>query len=349
MVVERIGSDGLHLGRRCHFRLCGAYNYYLVQNTNEEISSWHLVVDTGAGPPEQEVLDREFLLLQVVLGRQLRIPELRGVTSEGETIATVAGMGSRRNLSPRSEAPVPIGRNNSEYVDESWASVFFDRVSAAWLANTDSRPAYFMAFDSYLDAMSLHVDADYLRLQVALEAFAYWIPNSSGREERTVVKDKADWKKWVKAHADEIKGFAVDGLEDSLYGKVVEAYRLASRRVVPSACEERGIVLTPQMLAELENRDIVVHQGFMAGRGPPTGSELEHIALVRTLLVALIAKTVGYAGAINGWTVGRMGYSEEPPNDWWSIHENERRRAVATFVAYEIHPGSDTRVPALHE
>jgi hypothetical protein len=56
------------------------------------------------------------------------------------------------------------------------------------------------------------------------------------------------------------------------------------------------------------------------------------------MLVALIAKSVGYDGAINGWEVGPMGYPMEP-QDWWCVSEISRRAAARTFRAVEILPG----------
>ena len=44
-----------------------------------------------------------------------------------------------------------------------------------------------------------------------------------------------------------------------------------------------------------------------AAEGYDGDRDLRSISLVRTLLIALIAKTVGYAGAINGWEIGIAG------------------------------------------
>ena len=44
--------------------------------------------------------------------------------------------------------------------------------------------------------MSFHLDFDYMRLQVGLESFAYWVLHAAGKTES--VKDKEAWKAWVK-------------------------------------------------------------------------------------------------------------------------------------------------------
>ncbi|MEI9948260.1 MAG: hypothetical protein WDO74_04600 [Pseudomonadota bacterium] len=336
LIVERIREDGLRLGRAGHLRLSGTYVYYLVQSGERNTPVWHLLLDTGAGVPDEEALGRDFLLLQFVLGRQLRILELLGITGDGRTVGSSTGAGTRKNLHRRSVPPVPFGQNNDAWVDECWAALLFERVCATLTSRPETRTAYMMAFDSYLDSLSLHVDADYLRLQITLEAFAYWILRLASQEERAVVKDKAAWKQWVKDHTTEIRALASPGFEESLFNKVMGVYRLSSGRVVPSAFLAFELTLTPEMTDELEKRDVVVHQGLMAPDGYEAERELRRIAIVRTLLVALIAKTVDYGGAINGWEVGALGRPTEPV-DWWNIRVDDRQLASQTFVAEKTH------------
>jgi len=53
------------------------------------------------------------------------------------------------------------------------------------------------------------------------------------------------------------------------------------------------------------------------------------------MLVALLAKAVGYGGAINGWEIGRRGWPLEPEG-WWSVSEADREQAQIAFVAEEL-------------
>ena len=110
------------------------------------------------------------------------------------------------------------------------------------------------------------------------------------------------------------------------------AYRLSSGRVVPSAFLAYGGTLTEEMKAELERRDLVVHQGLVVPEGADTDRDVRGMRMIRTLLIALIAKSVDYAGAINGWDLGRLGRSIEP-HSWWTIRDEDRRAALQTFVA----------------
>jgi hypothetical protein len=149
------------------------------------------------------------------------------------------------------------------------------------------------------------------------------------------VKDEAAWKAWVKQHRAEIVAHAREGRENALYSKVVGVYRLSSGRVVASAFEAVGLTLPSDLPEELEGRNTVLHQGMMAPEGYDVPRDLTRVALVRTMLVALLAKTVGYGGAINGWEVGGMGYPVEP-DAWWKVDEEQKRLAQRVYVAEHV-------------
>jgi hypothetical protein len=331
--IERVGPERFRVGARRHLCVTGAYRYYLVQSGSRAERTWHLVIDTGGvGVPDLEALHRDFLALQFVLGRQLRMPGLLGVTPGRLTVACTLGCSTRSGLERNAFPPVPMDRNNDAWIDESWAAIFFERISATWRDRLEARDTFWMALEMYLDAMRNYLDGDYMRLQVALEAFAYWLLQHATQDECVDVKDKKAWKAWVKANEDAIRFHAVEGRENALYQKVITAYRLSSGKVVPSAFENKRLSLTPAMVAELKGRDTVVHQGRMSPLGYEVQRDVRRVALVRTMLVALIAKAVGYGGAINGWELGAEGYALEP-QEWWVVTENDRECARRTFFA----------------
>lgn len=332
LIVERLRKDGLFFGRACHFRLAGAFTYYLVQRGERKAAAWHLVVDAGSCIPDKEALERDFQLLQFVLGRQLRVPTLLRVVKEGSTCAATNGLGSRSNLNPRSVPPVPINRDNDDFIDASWAALLFDRASATMSAKPKARTAFWIALDAYLDGMGQHLDADYLRLHVGLEAFAYWLLRLANEEEPMVVRDKVAWKNWVKENSVAIRALAAKGSEESLFQKVMTLYRLASGRVVPNAFQAHDLPLSDELKRELEGRDDVVHQGLMAPEGNEGDRDLQRIAMVRTMLVALIARAAGYRGAINGWDVGKAGYPLVP-TEWWVVDGTDRLLAHQKYLA----------------
>lgn len=339
LIVERRTTGLPRAGHSCHFVLSGAYNYYFIQCRFGKKAGWHLVIDTnGAGVPEREALGRDFLALEFVLGRQLRMPMIFGIASDRRTVACTYGSYRRKHLVDHSFPPVPIERDNDNFVDSSWATVFFERISHAWRSLQSADKGYWIALDMYLDAMQHHLDFDYMRLQIALEAFAFWLLRRKSQGDPMDVKDRDAWEQWVRDNKDAIRAHAVEGRGDALVQKVKGACRLASGNVVPSAFLAHGIKLTKNLREELRGRDVVVHQGLMAPEGYETDRDLRRVALVRTMLVALVARAVGYAGSINGWEIGDMGYPIEQ-QDWWVVSEEDRLRAHRRFIAEEHSSG----------
>jgi hypothetical protein len=225
---------------------------------------------------------------------------------------------------------VPLDRDNDSYVDHSWAVLLFDRVSEFWAANPQTCLVYLSAFESYLDSTSKYVEVDYIRLQIALEAFAYWHLRFTHRDERVIVKDKQSWKAWVKSNAASIQEHAAEGFENSLLNKVRDVYHQATGRVVVNAFQSHGMALTDEMKTELEKRNTAVHQGLAGSDQNDPMVDRRGLRIVRTLLVALVAKSVNYSGAINGWEAGRLGHFKQP-DSWWTVVDEDRRAAIRTF------------------
>lgn len=337
LIIERRAADMPIAGHRRHFALFGRYAYYFVQTRDSDRSSpaWHLVVDTnGTGTPDMEAVGRDFLTLEFVLGRQLSMPMLVGLDPNRRTVACIVGFDRRQYLEKHSFPPVPMERDNENWIDISWPSLFFEKISATWRQLPPSDKSYWLALDMYLDAMQLHLDFDYMRLQIGLEAFAFWLLKQRGDGDPLDVKSKDAWEAWVRENKNAIRSFALEGREDALIMKVKGACRLASGNVVPSAFVAYGLKLTKNLREELRGRDIVVHQGLMAPNGYDTVADLRRVALVRTMLVALVGRAVGYRGAINGWEVGGRGYPKEQ-RDWWEVAEDDRVLAERSFIAEE--------------
>ncbi|WP_438041532.1 hypothetical protein [Sorangium sp. So ce128] len=337
LIIERRAADWPFAGHRRHFALFGRYKYYFVQHRSSDRSgiAWHLVVDTsGTGMPEMEAVGRDFLVLEFVLGRQLCMPMLVGLDLSRRTVACTIGFDRRRHLEKYSFPPVPLERDNDKWIDVSWPSLFFERISAAWRQLPHSDKSYWLALDMYLDAMRMHLDFDYMHLQIGLEAFAFWLLKQRGQGDPLDVKSKDAWEAWVRENKESIRVHAVEGREDALVMKVKGACRLASGNVVPSAFLAYGLNLTKNLRGELRGRDIVVHQGLMAPNGYDTVADLRRVALVRTMLVALVGLAAGYRGAINGWEVGGLGYPIEQ-QEWWEVAESDRTFAGRRFIAEE--------------
>jgi hypothetical protein len=163
--------------------------------------------------------------------------------------------------------------------------------------------------------------------------------------EDEIVVDKKKWKEWVKANEQAIRTHAKPGFDNSLYNKVLSVYRLASGKVVPNAFNSLCLPLTEEMTAELAGRDLVVHRGLMAPDGYDVDRDLRRVAIVRTMLVALVALVCGYRGAILGWEHDYFGTAFAPEH-WWKIDPEERERAQQKYLT--LH-NEDDEVPSATE
>jgi len=356
LIIERREHPDEFMGIRQHLFLSGAYSYYLVQQGANQNPAWYIVIETQQTENlDMNVLGLDFLVIQFVLGRQLRMPDLLGITSDQHTIAWRRGCSTQRHIEKNSYPPVPLGQTNVGYVDTAWSALFFSKISQAWRDNPKSHNVFRMAMGAYLDSMSNHLDSDYMKLQIALEAFAKWLLSGNPQNARMNVKDESKWKKWVNDHSAEIMSHAETGREKVLIDKLISvskqsSSKSASSERVPVIFSHYGLVLRPEMKKELIERNTIAHQSLMSPEGYDVDRDLRRVALVRSMLVGLLAKAVEYAGAINGWELEELGklgevgelklikfgYPAEPPSDWWAIDDAARQHAQKTYIAEEI-------------
>lgn len=313
-------------GSNQHHRFVGAHTYYLIKCDG----AWFVIVDPRSkAPPSREEVYPDMLALQFVLGRAFLFDVLYGVNEAGDTVGLVGGRHGRdhgehgKALPP---APLDLSR-------EHWTSEFFEAISKTYR----DRPALrlYIALSYYLDALaSAHVENTYLVLHVALEGFSYWLLGGEERPTPPLV-DKAKWKAWLKSNGDAIKELAAPEQGQRLLDRIGSVpKRPSSSRVVQDAFVCFGLTVTDEMAAELddEGRGLIVHVAIMFKESQvDVDAYLRKNALVRTMLVALLARVVGYRGAVVGWDhpPGR-GYVEPPPA-WWPVDD------VVRIAAQRMH------------
>lgn len=319
-----------------HFLLRGAYTYFVVRCAER----WFLVVETPDGrQPTRKELFPDFLALQFALGRVLSIDRLLGVDAAGQVIGVVGGrFGRHVGRNSQFEAPVPMWVH-----DDAWAPTLFDRVSRTYRERPELR--LHIPLSAFVDVLADYlVEARYLRLHVALEALAYWLMKAKQQEDAEVV-DKPGWRAWVRTHEMEIRRLAKPGFEDLLFNNVKGAHRHPSGKLVALAFHEFGLDLTKEMTDELGNgRGGIVHRAVMFDESQPeVDAYLNRIAVVRTMLVALLSKIVGYRGPIQGWQ-RTPGHPFEPaPSSWWS--PDTQAETEAQYVAVVDESQSARGVP----
>lgn len=282
-------------GTCTNFRLQGLYTYYLLQHKG----NWRLVIDNPDRKRlNKEGLEADFLALEFVFGRQLKLHLLDGINEQGELVARSGGFYGVENPSNHSELPVPILRNQEV--------LFFEAISKALKEQPGVRLN--IPLVTYLDALTGHLDIAYMRLQIALEAFAFWVLKSKGDAKERLVEDLKEWEKWVRNHKTDIYKHARKGIDDAtskkladdFYIKVKTAGKHASGVRTAEAFALFGLETTEAMDEEISLRNPVVHKMMMVDGEYDIHRESARVGMVRALLVALVAKVVGYQGDIGG-------------------------------------------------
>ena len=317
-----IGHNGL--------RLEGAYIYYLIPDPSDEgTGSLWLVVDTGGQEtPRRDKMYQDFLTLQFVLGQRACLNSMIGVSVEGTVCGEIGGrFGDEHPPGARTAIPVPF-----LWSRETWMAPLFRRISETYRQKPELR--LYIPLGYFVDALTDHLDGAYLKIQVALEAFAASVLGIGKDENAVIVKDWGAWTAWVKSQREEIRAFAVDGREETLFSKVMYAGKFASGRVVRDAFEMFGVKISKEMKDELLGRNLAAHSALMTTtEDRDYEQDLRRIALVRTMIVALLARVVGYQGPIIGWTRDQNGQFEVAPSDWWQFQEDDRAEADRVYIA----------------
>ena len=149
----------------------------------------------------------------------------------------------------------------------------------------------------YLDSISdSTIDSRYLKLHVALEAFATALlkrDEIQNSPPRWLVRDKDAWITWVKKHGEELRAMVADASDaDRFVDKVIFAMKLPSSGVVADAMSRLNppLLVDEAVIDELKKRNIPAHNFSMNKRGVgyDVDRDVERIDILRSLFVALI-------------------------------------------------------------
>ncbi|HKO48567.1 MAG TPA: hypothetical protein VJV79_12635 [Polyangiaceae bacterium] len=279
-----------------------------------ERGSVRILIDAGAHKSLDFVALRSDLqAIQFVLGTGIRITSLVGVDLRGKVVGVASYALGSVSTGARVQWPVP-----SVHQLETWSAPFCERICTVDQAHPELRlriPLSFYVAAIYTPLLELR----YLLLQIATEALAFWYLKSKGVNEVEVV-DHAVWRAWTKEHAGELRGLALVDMGEVLFKNVQNARRHASGRNVAKAFQLLSTPLPSEIVDEIsDGRGAMIHQATMFEE--PQGSAdpyVRRVAIVRTALVALLARIVEYDGPISGWA-GQPGREFDPAgSDWWS-------------------------------
>lgn len=306
-----------------HMRLEGNYRWHIFSREKDG-DVFDVVIDGGPSPLQHELLGSDFNALQFAFGAPMQLDTLIAFDDPGNVVGcSGVQLGGNRITKRRRRADGPVPDDVSE---ECWVPVLFNRLANAMTSND---LPWGLVCNTYLDsAHDATIDGGYLKLHVALEAFGKALLNKEEAAQggaktplRRLVGDKDEWTAWVKAHANELRAMVAEGERAEVFiDKVRSAMNLPSSGVVADALSrlKPPLVIDEAALEELDKRNIPAHHGTMNKPGVDydVDRDTERVDILRSLLVALVARACGYDGAISGWVRGgAAGWKPQP--GWW--------------------------------
>lgn len=313
------------------------YDYALISARHDR--SCMMVIDThGTGAPSQQALRRDLMAMEVALGTRLRLDRLYGVRN-GQTVAYAERrIGDQISRRTHLAGAVPLA-----FAGPFWPAPFVSAVTSWDAAHPEAQ--LHVPLVLYADAFDDHLEGQYLKFHVALEAFSSVVAGKASEDERLLVKSSAEYDAWLVSQEASLATVAREGEVDSLKAKVRAARFQSSTGAVMRALAKYGIALMPEERAMFKKeftggRNLVVHAAKMsAEKDRDHQRDIGRIAQLRTLVTALVARAVGYEGAITGWRKttshvesDRAGWLPHDPG-WWAPTASAVEAATTLILA----------------
>ncbi len=298
-----------------HLRVEANYDVHIVV---PEKGAHVVVIDANGKSIDHDAMGNDFTALEFALGRPLRLDYLIGLDDDRRAVG-VAGLqfGGRYTESSGTRCPVAgamdlYALTGEKVAEHTWVPVLASRVATRLQAEGVDSPLC-VATAAYLDSLTGHVHAQYLLAQVALEAFCRAVVAA---QTNTLVKDPGEWRKFVHSKRNEIATFASDAEAGrKLVNKVESAQHAPSSDRVLTALRHFDINAPEVALREVSKRNTSAHSYLMAKESELDVQEVaDRLAIIQTLLTAVVAKYVGFEGPILGWE-WINGRHKVP--DWW--------------------------------
>lgn len=308
--------DGRQLGGSTslgHLFVQGAYDYFLIQVGDRAARRQFLILDPGPRKTvDRELLHRDLLSLQFVLGQRLSLGVLYG-TSGHAINALISLYQPSRPAGRNPRAAIPEGMDG-----EPWIDPFFQKLGRALRDEESSRLV--VPVEGYLDSGSGFIDRQTSALLEAITGLCSRLLDESG--EASLVDPPDRWSEWVGRHSQELNDLTLGSGADALRRNVEQAVRLTPRQRTERALRRLGIDLPREILDDIEfYRDRLETFGALTReivRGTDeVERELQLNERLRALLVALIAASVGYRGPI------RSSPGDPEPPSWWPVDPAE--------------------------
>ena len=322
LVVQDVNSTMLRRSE-ANLLLSGSYTWSVLGDKDEAV----VIIDTDGRPLDGMLAVADFCALQLTFGQRLSLPWLVGLDSSGTPVSWAGLAGLARDYSSRkvsAEPPIPAMR---WITPGCWTPAFFAAAADALFTKRES-PAW-VVFNAYLDSLDEHLDGAYLKLHVALEAVCHEVNRPS---RPLLVKTPKAWLAWVGERASEIEALAVNpDAAKKLIGKVQAAMNSPATDTVEDALRALNLKVPSELLEEVAQRSRSVHRFLMNGQGRDRVlvDDWQRVRRLRTVLVAVFARLIGYTGPIHGWE--RDSWGHPVAATWWPHDGREIKQGFFVY------------------
>jgi hypothetical protein len=275
---------------------------------------WFIAFGTSE-PPTRGMLVSALSAIGFVLGEDVGVGVFHSVRADSLGRGLFA-MDLRGPISRRSRATPAVPLTDDTRRDlSSDVAEFVEKIIAYQVA--DPSAPISVAIHHYFESLDGLVEKQFLHAWIAAEAIASWAiehgvfkATSKGR-----IADHTKWAAWVKSQRATIEGFANQGMADKLFGRVMES-DAGRENDVQRVFKGEGIEWTAEMEDAEDARNSNAHEGRMPDRVRDWKKCFKRVGLAYTMLTVLLARLVGYSGAIldRGKALGQI-HTDQPP--WW--------------------------------
>ncbi|WP_438015049.1 hypothetical protein WMF18_29740 [Sorangium sp. So ce315] len=308
----RRGNLRLSRGRELaadHYQFQGqSGTCYLIRCEPRPEARWLFALEPrSAEIPDLDALGRDLMTIAFCFGHPFRVGLLHGLGEDGDlagAFRTGAGEPSVRRL--RRDPPVP-----QRAVDPPWPAALFEAISGHLARGGAREAALTEAMKRYLEALhEPSTEGRALKLLQGARAAATALLG----EERASKADRKRWEDWLSQNRALLEAHAGGAPPDELLDALRRPARDRASGVIRSALSSVDLPVLLEMEAALASAE-----ASLFGEGPEPGPDERSTAILRTLLVALVASAVGYQGPISGWERPASRRSYDPASPWWPV------------------------------
>ncbi len=281
---------------------------YLVPNDDD----WYIGLDCEGSPGAQAVHVARSAI-GFVFGQPLNVGVFRPVGPDG-TLPGLVQLGLLRHAWTRKNRQPPALPFDCR---SALNAEFIDRIIACHESEIGA-PILPVAH-LYFAALAGSVESNFLHAWVAAEALAKWALDSARLPDggRRRVAEHEAWVAWVKEHREEIERLAAPNMGARLVDRV-RGSEIDRPTPVQRVFDGSALPWTEAMEDVQLARHSVAHEAAFPEKVRDWDRDRARVGLVKTILTALVAKVVGYAGPIADRSKTSFEITAKDEPEWWS-------------------------------